>query len=108
MGYVHLEVTKIELGETAVIIEGTDLDSVWMMDKLDEQIEEKTVVLSFDKSNPGHSKYLMKMIQNNKAIQDMIKSKNKKVRDKVSTTGGRIMALIGQSLTVNDSFVKTA
>ena len=79
-----------------------------MMDKLDEQIEEKTVVLSFDKSNPGHSKYLMKMIQNNKAIQDMIKSKNKKVRDKVSTTGGRIMALIGQSLTVNDSFVKTA
>ena len=81
-----------------------------MMDKLNEQIGQKSrVVLCFDKSNPADTAVSDEDdTEQHEQFRDMIKSKIKKVRDKVSTTGGRIMALIGQSLTVNDSFVKTA
>ncbi len=88
----HIEVNSVEFGEDYVLIEGTDQDSVWNWKQRDEQLEAKTVYFLFDLTKQGANNYLKAVCMNNKLCA------------KEMTTQGKIMALNGQFLTLNDNF----
>ena len=88
----YIQIKSVEIKKHAVLIEGIDLDSIWMVDNLDEQTEAKTLKFKFDLESKGHSKYLFTVVSNNRKA-----SAGKTTREK-------IMALNGQTLTLNDNF----
>ena len=89
----HVQINSIEIKGYAVLIEATDLDSVWLVDRLDEEVEAKTLHFRFDLDEKGPSNYLFTVCSNNRKAA------------MAKTTGGKIMALNGQILNLNDNFL---
>ena len=89
------EITKVEINQEQIILEGTDLESLFTSDDLFSDIPEEPVKFVFDRK-PGSIKYLYKVCQ----------SQNKCKGAK--SIGGKIENLVGCIISLSESFIEKA
>lgn len=89
-----IDVTKVEVNESEVVITGVDLDSLWIFsDEPAEDAECRELTYKFDTSLSGVRKYLYVVTKNNKKANAF------------AHMNQRLEALIGQTITLSSNFL---
>lgn len=90
-----VEITSVEVNKEQVVIEGTNLETVFLAEDLFEDIPEETVRFVFDRQEHHGSaiKYLYKVCQSQKKCQT------------AKSMGEKIEALVGQIISLSESFI---
>ena len=89
-----VDITKVVITESEVVITGVDLDSIWSIkDEPDEGTECNSVSYKFDLSLSGVRKYLY------------IVTKNIGACSKFNNMHNRLLALTGQIISLSSNFL---
>ena len=93
-----VEITKASIDKEQVVLEGTNLETVFLAEDLFEDIPEETVRFVFDRQEHHGSaiKYLYKVCQSQKKCKD------------AKSMGEKIEALVGQIISLSESFIEKA
>ena len=93
-----VEITKASIDKNQVVLEGTNLETVFVSEDLFEDIPEETVRFVFDRHehHGGAIKYLYKVCSSQN------KCKNAK------SMGEKIEALVGCIISLSESFIEKA
>lgn len=92
-----VEVKSVEINKEAVVIEATNLESIFTTDDLYEEIDEEVVRFRFEvnnTANQGSRKYLYKVCQGNKKAS------------KEKSLGAKCEKLVGQIISLSESFIE--
>lgn len=91
-----VEITSVTINETAIILEGTDLESFLFSDDLDAEIG-STKTFYFDRKawNGAQMKYLYKLVR------------SQKICESEKTMSAKLMKLNGQILNLPGTFLYT-
>ncbi len=91
-----VEITSVEVNKEQVVIEGTNLETVFTAEDLFQDIPEETVRFVFDRSEHHGSaiKYLYKVCSSQRKCQD------------AKSMGEKIEALVGCIISLSESFIE--
>ena len=89
------EITKVEINKEQIVLEGTDLESLFVSDDLYLDIPEEPVRFVFDRK-PGSIKYLYKVCQSQAKCKD------------AKSIGDKIENLVGCIISLSESFIEKA
>ena len=91
-----VEITSVKVDKDQVIIEGTNLETVFTSEDLYEDIPEEKVRFIFDRSEHHGSaiKYLYKVCSSQRKCQD------------AKSMGDKIEALVGCIISLSESFIE--
>ena len=91
-----VEITKASIDKDQVVLEGTNLETVFVSEDLFEDIPEETVRFVFDRHEHRGSaiKYLYKVCSSQRKCQD------------AKSMGDKIEALVGCIISLSESFVE--
>jgi len=90
------EITNVEITETEIILEGTNLETIFTADNLYEEIEEEIVRFVFDRQEHGGAnlKYLWKVCASQR------KCRNAK------SMGEKLEKLVGCVISLSENFIE--
>ncbi len=92
-----VEVKSVEISKETVVIEATNLETIFTSDDLFEEIDEEVVRFVFGTGSDNSSssrKYLYKVVQGNKAAS------------KEKSLGAKLEKLPGQIISLSESFIE--
>ena len=89
------EIRKVEVNREQIVLEGTDLESLFTSDDLYLDIPEEPVRFVFERK-PGNIKYLYKVCQSQNKCKD------------AKSIGTKIENLVGCIISLSESFIEKA
>lgn len=96
MAATMVTIESFETSKDYIVICGVDYEPLLMCDDIDEQVELPTVTYRFERKNPAHNRYLLRILQSNSQAKDK------------KSLGEKLNALLGQFVAINSSFIVQA
>ena len=91
-----VEINSVEINEETIILEGTNLDKIFLSDDLYEELDQEPVKFVFNRHDHSGSalKYLYKVCSSQKSCQQ------------ANSMGKKIEKLVGCIILLNESFIE--